>query len=80
MLPRRTRTQCQSRWSEGLDPRVRKGEWTLEEDEMLYKGVAEYGQCWGQVASKVHGRTQRQIRTRWMQIRVRDELMKIEYD
>ena len=74
MLPRRrTGIQCQARWSEALDPTVRKGKWTLEEDEMLYKGVAEHGQCWIKVASKVHGRTQRQIRTRWMQIRGRDK-------
>ena len=73
MLPRRrTGIQCQARWSEALDPTVRKGKWTPEEDEMLFKGVAEFGQCWIKVASKVRGRTQRQIRTRWMQIRGRD--------
>lgn len=73
MLPRRrTGIQCQARWSEALDPTVRKGKWTAEEDEMLFKGVSEHGQCWIKVASKVRGRTQRQIRTRWMQIRGRD--------
>ena len=75
MLPRRrTGIQCQARWSEALDPTVRKGKWTAEEDEMLYKGVEEYGQCWIKVASRVRGRTQRQIRTRWMQIRGRDKI------
>ena len=39
-----------------------------EEDEMLYKDVEEYGKCWIKVASRVRGRTQRQIRIRWMQI------------
>ena len=73
-LPRRrTGIQCQARWSEALDPNVRKGKWSREEDEMLYKGFAEYGQCWIKIATKVHGRTQRQIRTRWMQIRGRDK-------
>ena len=75
MLPRRrTGIQCQARWSEALDPTVRKGKWTAEEDEMLYKGVEEHGQCWIKVASRVRGRTQRQIRTRWMQIRGRDKI------
>jgi Myb-like DNA-binding domain len=74
MLPRRrTGIQCQARWSEALDPTVRKGKWTTDEDEMLYKGVSEFGQCWIKVATKVRGRTQRQIRTRWMQIRGRDK-------
>lgn len=78
MLPRRrTGIQCQARWSEALDPTVRKGKWTPEEDEMLFKGVAEHGQCWIKVASKVKGRTQRQIRTRWMQIRGRDKGLKV---
>jgi len=78
MLPRRrTGIQCQARWSEALDPTVRKGKWTAEEDEMLFKGVAEHGQCWIKVASKVKGRTQRQIRTRWMQIRGRDKNVKV---
>jgi len=73
MLPRRrTGIQCQARWSEALDPTVRKGKWTAEEDEMLFNGVNEFGQCWIKVASMVHGRTQRQIRTRWMQIRGRE--------
>lgn len=74
MLPRRrTGIQCQARWSEALDPTVRKGKWTQEEDDMLFMGVSEFGQCWIKVASKVKGRTQRQIRTRWMQIRGRDK-------
>ena len=76
MLPRRrTGIQCQARWSEALDPTVRKGKWTPEEDAMLYKGVSEYGQSWIKVASKVRGRTQRQIRTRWMQIRGRERVL-----
>jgi len=74
MLPRRrTGIQCQARWSEALDPTIRKGKWTAEEDEMLYKGVQEFGQCWIKVSSRVKGRTQRQIRTRWMQIRGREK-------
>ena len=78
LLPRRrTGIQCQARWSEALDPTVRKGKWTPEEDEMLFKGVGEHGQCWIKVASKVKGRTQRQIRTRWMQIRGRDKSIKV---
>lgn len=78
MLPRRrTGIQCQARWSEALDPTVRKGKWTPEEDDMLFKGVSEFGQCWIKVASKVRGRTQRQIRTRWMQLRGRDKTMRI---
>lgn len=74
MLPRRrTGIQCQARWSEALDPTVRKGKWTAEEDEMLYNGVREFGTCWIKVATRVRGRTQRQIRTRWMQLRGRDK-------
>jgi Myb-like DNA-binding domain len=74
MLPRaRTGIQCHARWSEALDPTVRKGKWTPEEDDMLSGGVREFGRCWIKVASRVRGRTQRQIRTRWMQLYGRDQ-------
>ncbi|KAI8374632.1 Homeodomain-like protein, partial [Radiomyces spectabilis] len=68
-IPNRTGIQCQARWTEALDPTVRKGRWRKEEDEMLRAGVARFGCCWIRVAGSIHGRTQRQCRTRWNQIR-----------
>ncbi|ORX62281.1 hypothetical protein DM01DRAFT_1331728 [Hesseltinella vesiculosa] len=67
-IPNRTGIQCQARWTEALDPYVRKGKWGTEEDELLRSGVDEHGRCWIRIAESIPGRTQRQCRTRWMQL------------
>ncbi|ORX54131.1 hypothetical protein DM01DRAFT_1407628 [Hesseltinella vesiculosa] len=72
-IPNRTGIQCQARWTEALDPTVRKGRWKKEEDDMLRAGVARFGCCWIRVSSMIHGRTQRQCRTRWNQIKSKQE-------
>jgi hypothetical protein len=72
-IPNRTGIQCQARWTEALDPTVRKGRWKKEEDDMLREGVARFGCCWIRVSGMIHGRTQRQCRTRWNQIKSRKE-------
>lgn len=68
-IPHRTGIQCQARWSEALNPKVRKGRWHAEEDKLLNKAIAKYGCCWIRVASMIPTRTQRQCRTRYNQIR-----------
>ncbi|KAI7888605.1 Homeodomain-like protein [Mucor mucedo] len=67
-IPHRTGIQCQARWTEALDPAVRKGRWLLSEDKLLEKAIQRYGCCWIRVASIIPTRTQRQCRTRWNQI------------
>ncbi|KAI8140269.1 Homeodomain-like protein [Fennellomyces sp. T-0311] len=72
-IPNRTGIQCQARWTEALDPTVRKGKWSEEEDVLLRAGVEKFGRCWIRIAETVPGRTQRQCRTRWMQIKYKEE-------
>ncbi|KAI8093541.1 Homeodomain-like protein [Halteromyces radiatus] len=72
-IPNRTGIQCQARWTEALDPTVRKGRWKKEEDDMLRAGVSRFGCCWIRVSGMIYGRTQRQCRTRWNQIKSRKE-------
>lgn len=67
-IPHRTGIQCQARWTEALDPAVRKGRWHPEEDKQLKVAIEKYGCCWIRVASMIPTRTQRQCRTRWNQI------------
>ncbi|CAJ0846742.1 16253_t:CDS:2 [Entrophospora sp. SA101] len=68
-IPARTGAQCQARWTEALDPRIKKGKWSPEEDEILKEGVRLYGRCWIRIAEMITGRTQRQCRTRWLQVK-----------
>ncbi|KAF9999783.1 hypothetical protein BGZ79_006634 [Entomortierella chlamydospora] len=73
VVPGRTGVQAQARWSEALDPQVKKGPWTAEEDALLLKGVQQSEKCWIWIADGIPGRTQRQCRTRWVQISSRQE-------
>lgn len=57
-IPNRTGIQCQARWTEALDPYVRKGKWGLEEDALLRMGVNDFGRCWIRIAETIPGRTQ----------------------
>ncbi|KAI9470868.1 MAG: Homeodomain-like protein [Benjaminiella poitrasii] len=75
-IPNRTGIQCQARWTEALDPSVRKGRWKKEEDDLLKIGVERFGCCWIRVAGSIPGRTQRQCRTRWNQIQTKRQKSK----
>ncbi|CAG8546014.1 6381_t:CDS:2 [Acaulospora colombiana] len=59
-IPQRTGAQCQARWTEALDPHIKKGKWSPKEDEILKEGVSIYGRCWIRIAEMIDGRTQRQ--------------------
>ncbi|KAI9236575.1 MAG: Homeodomain-like protein, partial [Podila humilis] len=61
----RSGIQAQARWSEALDPQVRRGKWSLREDRLLFEGVEKHARCWIRIADGIPGRTQRQCRTRW---------------
>ncbi|KAF8927289.1 hypothetical protein BGZ58_010492 [Dissophora ornata] len=72
-IPGRTGVQAQARWSEALDPQVKKGPWSQEEDALLLSGVRESRKCWIWIADTIPGRTQRQCRTRWVQLSTKAE-------
>ncbi|KAH9179932.1 hypothetical protein EDB89DRAFT_1923961 [Lactarius sanguifluus] len=56
---------CQNRWNRTLDPSIRRGNWTAEEDVQLRQAVDLYGHAWVEVASVVPGRNNEQCRDRW---------------
>ncbi|KAI7865232.1 Homeodomain-like protein [Spinellus fusiger] len=76
-IPHRTGIQCQARWTEALDPAVRKGRWQADEDDKLQMAVARFGCCWIRVAGLIPSRTQRQCRTRWNQICAKQDRKKV---
>ena len=64
--PDRADVQCHQRWSKVLDPEIKKGQWTKEEDEKLSDLVRKYGsKRWTLVAIHVKGRISKQCRERW---------------
>ncbi|KAI8801874.1 hypothetical protein BJ742DRAFT_835275 [Cladochytrium replicatum] len=65
-VPERTPDACRKRWEKVLDPSIRKGPWTPEEDELLTGLVERFGKRkWTQIASQIPGRTDKQCRQRW---------------
>ena len=64
-IPGRTAKQCRERWCNHLDPRIKKSEWTAEEDATLVRVHAEMGQKWAQIAKFLPGRTENAVKIRW---------------
>ena len=67
-LPRRNHMQCLHRWSKVLNPEIRKGPWTPEEDAILLKHYTgkQGKQNWQELAERVPGRIGKQVRERVM--------------
>lgn len=64
-MPGRNHTQCLQRWTKVLAPGLVKGHWRPDEDDLLKELVAEGRKNWGQVATRIPGRTSKQCRERW---------------
>lgn len=59
----RSRSQCSQRWERTLNPYINKAPWTQEEESMLIKAVARYGnKAWTQIANCLNTRTDVQCR------------------
>lgn len=68
-LEGRTGQQCLHRWLKTLNPGIRRGKWSEEEDKRLTLAIAAYGsKNWIKVQKHVPGRTDVQCRERWVNI------------
>ncbi|CAM4664090.1 unnamed protein product [Lepidochelys olivacea] len=55
------------RWTKSVDPNLRKGFWTPEEDAKLLAAVAKYGERdWYKIRTEVPGRSDAQCRDRYL--------------
>lgn len=59
---------CRKRWCNSLDPTLKKGKWTKEEDERLIEKYNKYGASWQKVASEIPGRTDDQCAKRYIEV------------
>ncbi|KAF1840844.1 uncharacterized protein K460DRAFT_370825, partial [Cucurbitaria berberidis CBS 394.84] len=67
LLAKKTAKQCKSRWSEWLDPSIRKTEWSREEDEKLLTMAKLLPTQWRTIAPIV-GRTATQCLERYQKL------------
>ena len=65
-LPNRSASQVAARWEKCLDPNIKKGPFTPEEDQLVVNFVAQNGpRSWPRITSVLPHRSAKQCRERW---------------
>ncbi|VEU24381.1 DEKNAAC105641 [Brettanomyces naardenensis] len=67
-LPSRKSKECRKRWTSSLNPCLRKGKWTSEEDALLIKAYKKYGSSWQKVSAEIKGRNEDQCSKRYTEV------------
>lgn len=65
----RTRAQCSQRWHRGLDPRIKRSNWTKQDEELLLNLIAKHGaKAWMKIAADIGNRSDVQCRYHYLQM------------
>eukprot|EP00331_Platyophrya_macrostoma_P008985 CAMPEP_0176420892 /NCGR_PEP_ID=MMETSP0127-20121128/8860_1 /TAXON_ID=938130 /ORGANISM="Platyophrya macrostoma, Strain WH" /LENGTH=511 /DNA_ID=CAMNT_0017801541 /DNA_START=35 /DNA_END=1570 /DNA_ORIENTATION=+ len=57
--------QCRERWINYVDPSIKRGKWTFEEDLELMKTFIRVGKKWSAIAKQLGDRTENAVKNRW---------------
>lgn len=61
----RSGKQCRERWMNSLNPDVKKGDWSAEEDSLIFRLYNQLGPKWSDIAKNVTGRTENSVKNRF---------------
>uniref|UniRef100_A0A7S2PJ93 Uncharacterized protein n=1 Tax=Leptocylindrus danicus TaxID=163516 RepID=A0A7S2PJ93_9STRA len=57
--------QCRERWYNHLNPSIKKGNWTVQEDEVLFRSQFVFGNRWSEISKLLPGRTENSVKNRF---------------
>eukprot|EP01084_Bolivina_argentea_P308964 534366_1 len=64
-MPSRNGKQCRERWNNHLDPGVKTGPFSIEEDCLIVKLQAKFGNKWAKIKASMPKRGDNSIKNRW---------------
>lgn len=64
-FPQRSGKQCRERWFNHLNPEIKRGNWSLEEDLVIIDVHRKIGSRWSEISKMLGGRTDNSIKNRW---------------